>query len=177
MKFLNKIVSMYEMREYVSCYIPIEVDNILRFQNLNPSVMHAAPKQAYNLLSLLISNLSLPYRYKKTLTLFNSLRLTSISAHRDSIKTFMEQLLPYPELTIFNAAFHIPGYPQVLDEKDISKQLTYEPNIFNYKEYKPLSIFSISNKDKSKTHLKVQRFFIFENNLSRISQLSVKILY
>jgi len=62
MKFLNKLLSMYEMKEYVTCYIPIEVDNILRFQNLNPSVMSAAPKQAYNLLALLISNISVPYR-------------------------------------------------------------------------------------------------------------------
>jgi hypothetical protein len=59
---LNKIVALYELKEYVTWYLPIDVDNILQFPSLNPS-LRTNPDKALNFISLLVSNISLPYRY------------------------------------------------------------------------------------------------------------------
>ena len=63
MKFLNGALCMQELKEYASCYIPIEVENLMKFRNLNPGLLSMAPKKSYNILALILSNLSIPYRF------------------------------------------------------------------------------------------------------------------
>ena len=64
-------------------------------------------------------------------------------------------MLPYPELNIFNAYFHIQGHPQYFDKANGPAEEEKLKSIFNYKEFRPLSLFTVNTKDK----LKVNKFF------------------
>ena len=82
-------------------------------------------------------------------------RHTGTGPTAESAKGFIDHLLPYPELNIFNAYFQIQGYPQYFDKANGPAEEEKLKSIFNYKEFRPLSLFNVNTKDK----LKVNKFF------------------
>jgi hypothetical protein len=157
MKFINGAICMQELKEYVSCYIPIDVENLLQTRNLHPGLLSMAPKKSYNILSLILSNLSIPYRY------------TGTGPTAESAKGFIDHLLPYPELNIFNAYSHIQGYPQYFDKANGPAEEEKLKSIFNYKEFKPLSLFTVNgNKDKLKKYTTFAEEFVLRGGIQGI---------
>jgi len=156
MKFLNGALCMQELKEYASCYIPIEVENLLKFRNLNPGLLSLAPKKSYNILSMIISNLSIPYRH------------TGTGPTAESAKGFIDHLLPYPELNIFNVYFQVPGFPQYLDKPNSSAEQEKMNSIFNYKDFKPISLFNANAKDKLKKYTTFAEEFVLRGGIQGI---------
>jgi hypothetical protein len=63
MKYINKMLNFFMLNECVSLYHPVELAQFSKFKNFNKDFVKANPESSIDLLPLLISNISFPYRY------------------------------------------------------------------------------------------------------------------
>lgn len=62
MKHINKMINFFMLNECVSLYHPIDLAQFSKFKNFNSDHLKKNPDSIVDVLPLLISNVSFPYR-------------------------------------------------------------------------------------------------------------------